>query len=63
MSGLRPTVVGLIGAAALIMITPENFPDWKSWIIFVTAFVSAFWLKAHPILILLAAGVAGFVIY
>lgn len=63
MSGLRPTVVGLIGAAALIMITPENFPDWKSWIIFVTAFVSAFWLKAHPILILLAAGIAGFVIY
>lgn len=63
MSGLRPSVVGLIGAAALIMITPENFPDWKSWIIFAAAFASAMWAKIHPIAILAAAGVIGYIIY
>lgn len=63
MSGLKPSVVGLIGAAALIMITPENFPDWKSWIIFVSAFVSAMWIKIHPIAILAAAGAIGYLIY
>ncbi len=63
MAGLRPTVVGLIGAAAVIMITPENFPDWKSWIIFAASFAAALWLKVNPILILAAAGVAGYLLY
>lgn len=63
MSGLKPTVVGLIGAAAIIMITPENFPDWKSWIIFASAFAAAMWGKMNPIAIMLMAGCAGYLIY
>ena len=63
MSGLRPTVVGLIGAAAIIMITPENFPDLKTWIIFVCSFAAAFWFKIHPMLILAVAGLVGYIIY
>lgn len=63
MAALRPAVVGLIGAAAIIMIGPENFPDWKSWIIFVSAFAAAMSQKIHPILILLLAGIAGYIIY
>lgn len=63
MMGLKPTVVGLIGSAALILISPENFPDWKSWIIFAIAFAAAFWIDIHPILILLAAGAIGFILY
>lgn len=63
MNGLKPTVAGLIGAAAVIMITPENFPDWKSWIIFVVSFAAAMWAKMNPILIMLLAGTAGYFIY
>lgn len=62
MSGLRPCVIGLIGAAALILITPDNFPDWKSWLIFALAFVCAMWVKINPILILVGAGILGFII-
>lgn len=60
MSGLKPTVVGLIGAAAVLLITPENFPDWKSWGIFALAFAAAMFTETSPILILLGAGAAGY---
>lgn len=63
MGALKPTVAGLIGAAALIMITPENFPDWKSWVIFALAFMAAIVVKMHPILILAIAGVLGYFVY
>lgn len=60
MKGLKPAVVGLIGAAAVLMVTKTTFPDWKSWIIFALTFVAAMWTKVNPILILLAAGAAGY---
>ena len=63
MKGLRPAVAGLIGAAAIILITPENFPDWKSWALFAAAFVAGMWTKINPIHIIIAGGVAGFFIY
>ena len=63
LKGLRPAVAGLIGAAAIILITPENFPDWKSWALFTVAFVAGMWTKINPILIIIAGGVAGFFIY
>ena len=63
MSGLRPAVAGLIGAAAILMISTDNFPDWRSWIIFAVAFVIAMWTKLNPILLLALAGVAGYFMY
>ena len=74
---IRPAVVGLIGAAAVILclkvdwnglvpslsIVEENFPDWKSWCLAVAAFVAAFRFKVNPILIILAAGVLGLLLY
>lgn len=63
MAGLRPTVAGLIGAAALLMVGADNFPDWKSWMIFAAAFVAAMWSKAGPILILAVSGCVGYVLY
>lgn len=63
MSGLRPAVVGLIGAAAIVLMTADNFPDWTSWAIFAVAFAASMWAKASPILVIAAAGVAGFIIY
>jgi len=77
MNGLRPVVVGLIGAAALILVFKvsctdghvgvalmrENFPDWKSWLLFAAAFAVSMWTKVSPILIIIVAGVLGVLLY
>lgn len=77
MDWLKPCVVGLIGAAAVILIlkttwtgyTPsvqvvaENFPDWKSWVLLAAAFVASYWGKVNPIYVILAGAAAGLLIY
>ncbi len=63
MNGLKPAVAGLIGAAAVILITPENFPDWKSWALFAVAFAASLTGKLNPILAIVAGGIAGLLIY
>ena len=77
MSWLRPVVVGLIGAAAVILVvkttwfqgTPtfviveENFPDWKSWCLLAAAFGASYWGKVNPILVIVAGAVLGLLIY
>ena len=77
MGWLRPAVVGLIGAAAVILIvrttwfqgTPsfavvrDNFPDWKSWCLLAAAFAASYWGKINPILVILGAAVLGLLIY
>lgn len=63
MKTLRPVVIGMIGAAAGILVTRENFIDWTSWILFAGAFIGAQWLKINPILLIVAGGVIGYIIY
>ena len=63
MTGLKPAVAGLIGAAAVILITPENFPDWKSWMLFAAAFIASIWFRLNPIAAIIMGGVAGILIY
>ena len=63
MKTLRPVVIGMIGAAAGILVTKENFIDWTSWILFAGAFIGAQWLKINPILLIIAGGVLGDFIY
>ena len=60
---LRPVTIGMIAAAAIILITPYNFIDWWSWILFAAAFVALFFFKANPIYIILGAGAAGYLLY
>ncbi len=63
-SGLRPVVVGLIASAALLLINKENFPDYTlSVAIAVIAFGLVHYIKWHPILVIVLAGIAGFVLY
>jgi len=65
--GLRPAVVGLLAAATLLLMTPENFsaPDvnpWQFWIscfLFVASFVGTKYFKINPIRMICYAGVAG----
>ena len=70
---LRFTVIGLIASAALMLIRPETFIDPISWIIFaVVAFFTILpqmtknkmtEVLSHPILLIILAGVAGYLIY
>ena len=65
--GLRPAVVGLIAAAALLLCTEENFstPNISSWQfgisigLFVFTFIAQQVYKMSPILIICLCGVAG----
>lgn len=77
MGWLRPAVVGLIGAAAVILVVHvawagcvpsfsvvrENFVDWKSWCLLGAAFVASYWGKVNPILVILAGAVLGLLLY
>lgn len=61
-SGLRPIVLGLIGAAA-ITVGRGAFLDIKSVIIFVGLFYAITFKKFNPILGIVLAGVAGALLY
>lgn len=63
LKGLRPTVIGLIAAAALLLMNGENFIDYKSYILFGLAFIATLRFKTHPILVIVAAGIAGIILY
>lgn len=64
---LRPTIIGLIAAAALLLITEEsfgeNYTDWTAWLIFIAAFVSTKWFKLNAIYMIIGAAVLGLLIY
>ena len=69
-AGLRPAVVGLLGAATLLLMTRENFssPDenpWQFWIsvaLFAATFIGTKILKINPIRMILYSAVAGLVL-
>lgn len=63
MMGLRPAVLGLIGTAALGLATPENFIDWKSFVICFAAFVALYFKKLGPFSVLGIGALVGLLIY
>ena len=70
-AALRPVIVGLIGAAAIMLMSKENFGDPSespfvfvvSIVIFLLAFVGTRLYKVHPIIMILLCGLAGLLIY
>lgn len=76
---LRFAVLGLIAAAALLLVTPATFIDSYSTILFAAVFVLTILpqlirsprpalqrtlsVLSHPILLIVLAGVAGYIIY
>lgn len=66
-TGLRPAVVGLIGAAALLLMTPDNFSSpwvspWRFWIsvaLFAATYVGTQYIKINPIKMICLAAYAG----
>ena len=62
-TGLRPVTIGLIAAAALVLMNGANFIDYKSALIFVATFVLSWKFNVHPILMICLAGIAGLILY
>lgn len=63
MSGLRPAVIGLIGTAAISLATPENFIDWKSFVICIVAFIALYLKKVGPFAIIGIGAIVGLLVY
>ena len=68
--GLRPAVVGLLAAAALLLLTEENFgtPDqsWQFYIsifLFIFTFIGSHVYKMNPIFLICVCGVAGWLLF
>lgn len=61
--GLRPATVGLIAAAALMLMNEQNFIDYKSILIFAATFFLTWKMNVHPILMIIIAAIAGLIIY
>lgn len=69
MRGMRPAVIGMIAAAALLLIFPhsdapgdQNFIDAWSWVLFGGVFAGS-WRKVNPILLIVLSAAAGILIY
>lgn len=63
MSGLKPATLGLIGTAALSLATPENFIDWKSFVICILAFIALYFKKVGPFGIIGLGALVGLLVY
>ena len=69
--GLRPAIVGLIAAAALVLMTEENFGNPKtdlyqfvvSIVLFAAAFIATRFFKTNILLVLAAGALAGIICY
>ena len=60
--GIKPAVIGLIAAAGIMLINGFNFIDYKSWIICSAVFLASV-KKVDPILLIVLAAVAGYILY
>ena len=63
MTGLKPATLGLVGTAALSLATPENFIDWKSYMLCILAFIGLMLKKIGPFTALGLAALAGLLLY
>ena len=60
--------MGMIASAALLLMNGANFGTEEtdvviSILICVAAFIAVYFVKIHPILIIIAAGVIGFLVF
>ena len=67
-TGLRPGVVGLLAAAALVLMTGENFGTETpqlivSIVLFIAVFIASYRYKANPIMLIIGCGALGYLIY
>ena len=64
-AGMKPVVVGMIGAAVLLLLVPSEgggFDDAWSWGLFIVALIASH-KKVNPILLIILSAIAGIAIY
>ena len=66
--GLRPGVVGLLAAAALVLMNGENFGTDTyqiviSSLLFIGVFIASYRYKVNPIMLIVICGVLGYAFY
>ena len=67
-SGIRPGVVGLLAAAALVLMNKENFGTETtqiifSCILFAGTFIASYRYKVNPILLIIICGIIGYICF
>ncbi|MCI6279493.1 MAG: chromate transporter [Porphyromonas sp.] len=62
-TGIRPAAVGLIAAAAMLLMNEENFIDFGSYIFFGLTLIAVLKNWLHPILLIVLAGLGGYFVY
>ena len=69
LSSMKPVIAGLIFVAALMMMNPETFADFGlhgsniSVMICAVSFVATYFAKINPILLIIASGLVGYLVY
>lgn len=63
LTGLKPATLGLIGTAALSLATPDNFIDWKSFVLCILAFIALYLRKLGPFSVIGLGALAGLILY
>ena len=69
LASMKPVIAGLIFVAALMMMNPVSFADAGlhgsniSVIICAVTFCCVFWTKINPILLIIASGLMGYLVY
>ena len=62
LSGMSPAGIGLIAAAAILLMNKHNFTDYTSIIIFIGTFALSYFFKWGVIRTLILAAIAGYVL-
>ena len=63
LKGLKIGVVGLVLAAAFVLMTPENFVDYKSWLICLVSFIACYKFDISAITLIATSVVVGIFLY
>jgi len=60
LSGMMPAAIGLIAAAAILLMNHQNFTDYISILIFIITFALSYFFKWGVIRTIVLAGIAGY---
>lgn len=60
---MKPAAIGLIAAAALLLMNEHNFVDYRSVIIAISIFVLAYFFKFGTIRLIVISGLTGYLLF
>lgn len=63
LSAMKSAAIGLIAAAAILLMNKQNFTDYASVFIFIAAFALSYFFKWGVIRTILLAAIAGYIFY